>query len=327
MHAPAWKQANNRGGPLPWSCSLAGLERSSGANGPLCMSNLSSWSRTGRAGRPGQPERWPDGPGRDREAGSDLDRLPERRLSPSVSIRRSSRGDSASRESRPRRGPIPLNDARSRSANRASRAIRALTRRELDGRFGTTAQSRWFSGRIGILAVLSNVARHPPTGASQCPICHRRSIPVSTRFRALWTWSLMPPGAARRMRRTAATKVLSNTGVFLSRVVYGATYTISYGVVFPVALVAGSIPRNNAAVRGLIEGGAGGEPPGRCDPRPLSVSAGSALNAEAPVAVGCHSIIPRECNAVVAEDGASDDGERAATMDRAFPVCPRVLIA
>lgn len=54
--------------------------------------------------------------------------------------------------------------------------------------------------------------------------------------------------------RAAATKVLSNTGVFLSRVVYGATYTISYGVVFPVALVAGSIPRNNAAVRGLIEG-------------------------------------------------------------------------
>ena len=82
--------------------------------------------------------------------------------------------------------------------------------------------------------------------------------------------------------RAAATKVLSNTGVFLSRVVYGATYTISYGVVFPVALVAGSIPRNNAAVRGLIEGGAGGEPPGRCDPRPLSVSAGLALNTEAP---------------------------------------------
>jgi hypothetical protein len=35
---------------------------------------------------------------------------------------------------------------------------------------------------------------------------------------------------------------------------YTSTYTISYGVVFPVALVARGIPRDNAAVRGLIEG-------------------------------------------------------------------------
>ena len=54
--------------------------------------------------------------------------------------------------------------------------------------------------------------------------------------------------------RAAAARVLSKTGVLPSRVVYSATYTISYGVVFPVTLVAGSIPRNNAAVRGLIEG-------------------------------------------------------------------------
>ena len=54
--------------------------------------------------------------------------------------------------------------------------------------------------------------------------------------------------------REAASRVLSGTGMFLSRILYTSTYTISYGVVFPVALVAQSIPRDNAAVRGLIEG-------------------------------------------------------------------------
>ena len=33
--------------------------------------------------------------------------------------------------------------------------------------------------------------------------------------------------------RVAATKALSNTSLFLSRVVYQTTYTVSYGVVFP----------------------------------------------------------------------------------------------
>ena len=54
--------------------------------------------------------------------------------------------------------------------------------------------------------------------------------------------------------RVAASKALSNTSLFLSRVVYQTTYAVSYGVVFPVAFVARSIPRDNAAVRGLIEG-------------------------------------------------------------------------
>jgi hypothetical protein len=54
--------------------------------------------------------------------------------------------------------------------------------------------------------------------------------------------------------RMAATKALSNTSLFLSRLVYQSTYTISYGVVFPAAFVARAIPRDNAAVRGLIEG-------------------------------------------------------------------------
>src|SRR4051794_32628509 len=54
--------------------------------------------------------------------------------------------------------------------------------------------------------------------------------------------------------RVAASRALSGTGLFLSRMVYTTTYTLSYGVVFPAAFVAQSIPRNNAAVRGLIEG-------------------------------------------------------------------------
>jgi hypothetical protein len=54
--------------------------------------------------------------------------------------------------------------------------------------------------------------------------------------------------------KAAASRVLSGTGMFLSRVLYTSTYTVSYGLVFPVALVAQTIPRENAAVRGLIEG-------------------------------------------------------------------------
>lgn len=54
--------------------------------------------------------------------------------------------------------------------------------------------------------------------------------------------------------RAAASQALSNTSLFVSRVVYRASYTISFGVVFPAILVARGIPRDNAAVRGLIEG-------------------------------------------------------------------------
>lgn len=41
---------------------------------------------------------------------------------------------------------------------------------------------------------------------------------------------------------------------FLNRFVYTACYTVSYGVVFPVALVALSVPRNNAFVQGIVDG-------------------------------------------------------------------------
>jgi hypothetical protein len=52
----------------------------------------------------------------------------------------------------------------------------------------------------------------------------------------------------------AAAKFWSQAGTVLSRAVYVTAYTISYGVVFPVALAARSIPQDNAAIRGLIEG-------------------------------------------------------------------------
>ena len=64
--------------------------------------------------------------------------------------------------------------------------------------------------------------------------------------------------------REAAGKALANTSLFVSRVVYQTTYAVSYGVVFPVAFVARAVPRDNAAVRGLIEGAqAASQPPTR----------------------------------------------------------------
>jgi hypothetical protein len=54
--------------------------------------------------------------------------------------------------------------------------------------------------------------------------------------------------------REAATRVWSATSLFASRFIYTTCYTVSYGVVFPSMLLAHSIPKNNAAVRGLIDG-------------------------------------------------------------------------
>jgi hypothetical protein len=54
--------------------------------------------------------------------------------------------------------------------------------------------------------------------------------------------------------REAAARAWESTGLFMKRFVYTTCYTISYGVVFPSALLARTIPKNNAAVRGLIDG-------------------------------------------------------------------------
>ncbi len=52
----------------------------------------------------------------------------------------------------------------------------------------------------------------------------------------------------------AAARVWSRTSLLVSRTLYVAAYGISFGVVFPAALLARSVPHDNAAVRGLIEG-------------------------------------------------------------------------
>jgi hypothetical protein len=52
----------------------------------------------------------------------------------------------------------------------------------------------------------------------------------------------------------AAARAWSATNLVMAKIVYSASYTIAFGVVFPLAFIAQSIPRNNAAIRGLIEG-------------------------------------------------------------------------
>src|SRR5215467_8325883 len=54
--------------------------------------------------------------------------------------------------------------------------------------------------------------------------------------------------------RTKAAKALPAAGPMLSRLVYNTCYAISYGVVFPTVFVARSIPPNNAAVHGFVDG-------------------------------------------------------------------------
>ncbi len=54
--------------------------------------------------------------------------------------------------------------------------------------------------------------------------------------------------------RTAAIRTWDATSQFASKCVYTTCFTASYGVVFPVVLLARVIPRNNEAVRAMIDG-------------------------------------------------------------------------
>lgn len=54
--------------------------------------------------------------------------------------------------------------------------------------------------------------------------------------------------------RQTAEAALPAATQFAARFLYTTCYTISYGVVFPTTLLAMSVPRNNALVRGLIDG-------------------------------------------------------------------------
>ncbi len=54
--------------------------------------------------------------------------------------------------------------------------------------------------------------------------------------------------------REAAQRAWNATSLFASRFVYTTCYTLSYGVVFPSIFIACAIPKNNVAVRGLMDG-------------------------------------------------------------------------
>ena len=54
--------------------------------------------------------------------------------------------------------------------------------------------------------------------------------------------------------RETATDAMPAAGQFLSRAAYKTSYAIAFGVVFPTMLVVRAIPKNNAAVNGLIDG-------------------------------------------------------------------------
>jgi hypothetical protein len=52
----------------------------------------------------------------------------------------------------------------------------------------------------------------------------------------------------------AAARFWENSGLMVSRLIYNTAYTLSFGVVFPVAYVARAIPRDSAVAQGAVEG-------------------------------------------------------------------------
>jgi hypothetical protein len=54
--------------------------------------------------------------------------------------------------------------------------------------------------------------------------------------------------------RLAASRTWDAAGEIAAKCVYSACFTVSYGVVFPVMLLARMVPQNNEAVRAMIDG-------------------------------------------------------------------------
>ena len=52
----------------------------------------------------------------------------------------------------------------------------------------------------------------------------------------------------------AAGRALPAASRFLSRLVYTTSYTLSYGIVFPMVMLAKSIPQENSVVKGMKDG-------------------------------------------------------------------------
>jgi hypothetical protein len=54
--------------------------------------------------------------------------------------------------------------------------------------------------------------------------------------------------------RETATNAMPAAGEFLTQAAYKTCYGISFGVVFPTMLLVRAIPKDNAAVHGLVDG-------------------------------------------------------------------------
>jgi hypothetical protein len=61
-------------------------------------------------------------------------------------------------------------------------------------------------------------------------------------------------GQGAAAAREAAATAIPSAGQFANRMLYTTCYAVSYGVVFPLALVALSVPQNNPLVHGIIDG-------------------------------------------------------------------------
>jgi hypothetical protein len=55
--------------------------------------------------------------------------------------------------------------------------------------------------------------------------------------------------------RASAEQMAPAVGRFFSRFVYTTSYTISYGLVFPTMFLVSAVPKDNALVHGLVDGG------------------------------------------------------------------------
>lgn len=52
----------------------------------------------------------------------------------------------------------------------------------------------------------------------------------------------------------AATRFWSSSSLMVARLLYNTAFTVSYGVVFPLAYVARATPVDNPAIQGIVEG-------------------------------------------------------------------------
>ena len=69
-----------------------------------------------------------------------------------------------------------------------------------------------------------------------------------------WDVALQAAKDGAASAKANAGNAIPAAGRFMSRMVYTMSYSFSYGFVFPVALVAKSMPADNAVLIGMIDG-------------------------------------------------------------------------